>query len=153
MRYEKMLVEAAELKLLVIEKPMPPGIKGLYADNVIFINQDITTRMEKLCALTEEIGHHFYTYGDILDQNEIRAQQQELKARCWGYEKIIPLSEIVRAYEALVKGKFEIAEYLGVTEEFLEQTINRYRDRYGLYAPCGDKYLIYFDPLDVSEKK
>lgn len=54
--------------------------KGLYADNIIWINKYLPTSVEKACILAEELGHHYTTAGDILDQNDIENCKQELKA-------------------------------------------------------------------------
>ncbi|MNW65366.1 hypothetical protein D3C74_437450 [compost metagenome] len=96
------------------------------------------------------MGHHYKTVGDITDQTKLKNRQQELRARQWGYERLVPLSAIVQAYHARVKGRYEIAEYLDVTEEFLQASIDRYRSKYGLYT-TWENYIIYFDHLGVAE--
>ena len=46
----------------------------------------------------------------------------------------------------------EIAELLDVTEEYLQECIDCYRDKYGVYTEV-DNYVIYFIPnLAVMEK-
>jgi len=44
----------------------------------------------------------------------------------------------------------QLAEYLGVTEDFLLNAIDRYREKYGPYM-IVDKHIIYFDPLGVAK--
>ena len=44
-------------------------IKGLYSDGTIAISTDMKTDAEKACVLAEELGHHYTTYGNILDQS------------------------------------------------------------------------------------
>ena len=44
----------------------------------------------------------------------------------------------------------ELAEFLNVTEDFLEESIQHYREKYGLYCEI-DHYIVYFDPLGVLE--
>lgn len=129
---------------------MPKRIKGLYADNNVWINKLIKTNVEKRCILAEEIGHHETSFGDILDLNDIRKSKQELKARQWAYEKLVPLKKIVQAYHERIKGRHEIAEFLGVTEEFLQSSIDRYFEIYGVFT-IVDNYIIRFDPLGVFE--
>ena len=41
-----------------------------------------------------------------------------------------------------------MAEYLDVTEEYLEEAIDCYKAKYGLYASV-DNYIIYFEPFVV----
>jgi hypothetical protein len=149
----KLLRESEELGVEVREHVFKSSrLKGLYVDGVITLNPgSIKDRTEKTCVLAEEIGHHLTSHGHILDQSDIRARKQELRARAWAYERLVPLSEILRAYKARVKGRYEIAEFLEVTEDFLERSIQCYREKYGLCVPYGDSYIIYFDPLGVVE--
>ncbi|PWV97475.1 uncharacterized protein DUF955 [Paenibacillus cellulosilyticus] len=127
-------------------------IRGLYVDGVITLNPTaISSQPEMLCILAEELGHHFTSSGIILDQNNLLNRKQELRARRWSYHRLIPLERILEAYKARVKGRFEIADYLGVTEEFLQQTIDRYKEKYGVCVSVDDQHILYFEPLGVLE--
>ncbi|MDR5583397.1 helix-turn-helix transcriptional regulator [Paenibacillus larvae] len=88
--------------------------------------------------------------GNITDQSNLCKRKQELTGRRWGYRKLIPLSAIVQAHKACLRNRYEIADYLGVTEEFLQDAIDYYRDKYGVCTQ-HEQYLIYFDPLNVIE--
>lgn len=147
-QYEELLHEAFSFKVSVYEMPMRN--KGLYSDEVIWINKGIPTTAEKYSILAEELGHYHTSSGNILDQRDVRNRKQELRARQWAYERLVPLSSIVQAHKAKVRGRFEIAEYLGVTEEFLQASIDRYRDKYGTLTSI-DNYIIFLDPLHVIE--
>ncbi len=122
-----------------------PNIKGLYCDKVIALNDSIESKKEKSCVLAEELGHHYLTYGDILDQSKAEHRKQEYKARLHAYNKQIGLTGIVKAYEAGCINVFEMAEYLDVTEEFLNETLNCYRSKYGQFVEI-DNCIIYFEP-------
>lgn len=148
--YEKLLIEADRLGIETYEKPLPPRLKGLYSDNVIFINRNIKTSTEKTCILAEELGHYHTSSGDILDQSSFTNRKQELRARRWSYERLVPLSKIVQAQKAGIRNKFELAQFLGITERFLETALNRYKDKYGLCTTYKN-YTIYFEPLGVLE--
>lgn len=134
---------------------LPDDIKGIYIKSrsagIILLNKNIQTTTEKTCILAEEIGHYHTTFGDITDQTKIANRKQERRAREWAYQRLIPLQRIVDAYRAKVTSRYELAEYLGVTEVFLQSSIERYQDKYGLYATVDDRYAIYFDPLRVLE--
>ncbi|WP_160045679.1 ImmA/IrrE family metallo-endopeptidase [Paenibacillus sp. USDA918EY] len=147
-QYEKLLHEAFSFNVSVYEMPMRN--KGLYSDGIVWINKGLPTNAERNCILAEELGHYHTSSGNILDQRDIRNRKQELRARQWAYERLVPLSSIVQAHKAKVKGRFEIAEYLGVTEEFLQASIDRYRDKYGILTSI-DNYIIFLDPLRVIE--
>lgn len=127
------------------------SLKGLYFDGVITINSNaISSTAEMTCIIAEELGHHETSAGNILDQKSIQNRKQELRARQWAYTRLIPLGKIIDVYKARIKGRYEIAEYLGVTEEFLQASIDRYKERYGIFKKV-DTYIIIFDPLGVIE--
>ncbi|MCC3380740.1 ImmA/IrrE family metallo-endopeptidase [Paenibacillus farraposensis] len=133
---------------------LPVWLKGIFIESstsdMILLNKSIESKRERKCVLAEELGHYHLTVGNIVDQSIIGNQQQELRARQWGYEKLVPLSAIVQAFHTRVKGRYEIAEYLDVTEDFLKASIDRYRNKYGIYTTWNN-YIIYFDPLVVAE--
>ena len=120
------------------------NIKGLYCDGVIAIREDMTIP-EKTCALAEELGHHETSVGNILDMTSAVNRKQERQARLWAYNKQIGLIGLVRAFEHGCQNRFEIAEYLEVTEEFLEECIECYRTKYGICKRV-DNYVVYFIP-------
>ena len=124
-------------------------IKGLYCDGVIAIS-DRLTETEKAAVLAEEIGHHLTAVGNILDQNDALSRKLELRGRVWAYKRLIGFINIIEAYKAGCRNRFETAEFLGVTEEMLQEAIDYYRGRYGLFVQV-DNYVIYFGPLGVME--
>lgn len=119
-------------------------LKGLYKNGKIVLNSNISNK-EKACVLAEELGHHFTSSGNILDSNDIRNIKQEKRARNWGYEKLIGIIDIVNAFNLGLKNKYEMSEHLNVTEEFLEEAINYYKEKYGVYYEIDD-YIICFEP-------
>lgn len=151
MRYEKLLKEAHGQNVEVYEKPLHSNIHGLYADNVIWLNQGLPSDTAKTCVLAEELGHYHTSCGDILDQNKITNIKQEKRARNWAYEKLIPLDRIISAYEAGVRNLYELAEFLDVTEYFLSLALEHYKEKFGIFTKQGD-YLLYFNPLGVFRK-
>lgn len=123
-------------------------IKGLYCDGTIVLSNRLSDT-EGGSVLAEELGHHMMTAGNILDQNDVGNRQQELKARMWGYNRLIGLRGIADAFDHGCRNRYEVADYLGVTEEFLKKALEAYRAKYGCCAKI-DNYLIRFIPhLDV----
>jgi len=149
--YEALLSLADQYGMKVSEQRMPLTMKGLYGDGVVWINSDIPY-VSKGCALAEEIGHHKTSIGDILDKTCIDSRRQEQRARRFGHGLIIPLERFIYAGQARVEGRHDVAEWLGVTEEFLQESIDFYQQKYGIYAITRD-YLIHFDPLYVTKSK
>lgn len=121
-------------------------IKGLYCDGTIALDSDMYAESERTCVLAEELGHHYTSSGNIIDQSMTGNRKQELIARTWAYNKLIGLSGIIDAYKAGCRNKSEMAEHLNVTEEFLTDALERYRNKYGTYATVNN-YIIYFEPF------
>lgn len=149
--YERLLHEAFQKGVEVYEEPMSKKIKGLYSDNIISINKCIPTNIEKGCVLAEELGHHHTSSGDIIDQTKLMNRKQEKRARNWAYKRLVPLSSFIGAYKAGVKNRYELAWYLEVTESFVDETLDRYKEEFGLCAKVDD-CTVYFEPLGILEK-
>lgn len=150
MTYEDLLKEADDNGLIVKEKNIP-GYGGRIYKNRIAIHSGLETSTEKACVLAEELGHYYTTVGNIIDLTDAGNRKQERQARLWAYNKQIGLQGIINAYKRGCVDCHEIAEYLEVTEEFLCDAIDCYREKYGIYAIL-DNYAVYFIPnLAVME--
>lgn len=149
MDYTELLIEADTNNLITKEKPLRAN-KGRIKGNRIAIRKGLT-ETEKKCVLAEELGHHYTTSGDILEESTVSDRKQEQQARTWAYNKLIGLMGIVDSYKAGCHNAHEMAEYLNVTEEFLTEALERYRSKYGSYTTI-DNYVIFFEPhLGVLE--
>lgn len=144
MTYEQLLAHSDEAGLVVREKPLKYN-DGRIKGNRIAIRQNIETQKEKACVLAEELGHHYTSSGNILDQTKVENVKQEQRARMWAYNKQIGLYGIINAYKRGCRNIHEMAEYLDVTEEFLQDALNAYRMKYGQYVIVNN-YTIYFEP-------
>ena len=144
--YEKLQEQACKEGIDIVDYNFQSDrIKGLYCDGMVAISNKIDTSVEKACVLAEEIGHYHTAVGDITDQSDVENRKQELKGRLWAYNQQIGLIGLVRAFEHGCQNRFEIAEYLEVTEEFLEECIECYRNKYGICKRV-DNYVVYFTP-------
>lgn len=150
MDYETLLKEADSQDIVVKEKPLRAHA-GRIKGNKIAIKMDMTT-VEKACTLAEELGHYYTTVGNILDQSDPQSRKQELRARLIGYNKMVGLLGIIKAYKERCRNLSEMAEHLGVSEPFLAESLERYRMKYGCKVEV-DNYIILFEPqLAVIEK-
>lgn len=145
MRYDDLIENESKKGITITEVPFKGQAKGYYCDSFIIINSNIDTETEKKCILAEELGHHYTSSGNILDTKVVNSVKQENIARKWASKKLIHVVDFIKAFEFGAKGRYEIAGYLEVTEEFLEQAIDYYKQRYGTYVEI-DNYIIYFEP-------
>ena len=91
------------------------------------------------------MGHHFTAVGNIIDQMNIENLKQEQKGRLRGYNRMIGLRGIISAFNAGCQNRYEVAEHLHVTEEYLQEAIDCYTGKYG-ECTTVDNYVIYFIP-------
>ena len=115
-------------------------IRAVYCDDVIGLSPLVETDREKKCLLAEEFAHHQLNHGNIL-----KDPHQETIARRSAHDRLIGLDGLIRAYEAGCNSFNEVADYLDVTEEFLNEAIKEYASRYGTHAIKGN-YIIAFIP-------
>jgi len=145
---EKLLCEAEKEGVEVINWPLQGKTKGLYCDGVIAINKKLSTTAEKTCILAEELGHYYTSYGNIINQEIISNRKQELRAKRWAVKRLVTPKNIIKAFKTGCRNLYEMAEYLGVTEEFLREAFHNYGQMYGVRKKRGS-YTIYFDPPGV----
>lgn len=144
MTYEELLIQSDSKDIQVKEVPLRED-DGRINGNRIGIRKDIPTQAEKSCVLAEELGHYHTTYGDILDLDNVQNRKQELRARMWGYDRLIGLKGIIQTYKRGCRNPAEMAEELDVTEEYLLEALNAYRSKFGTRT-TADGYVIYFEP-------
>lgn len=147
MTYDELLMEADNNGLIVKEAPLQASddrIKG----RRIAIRQNIPTLRKKADVLAEELGHYYTTVGRIVEQASVSDRKQERIARLWAYDKRIGLAGLVKGYQAHCQNRHELAECLEVSEDFLKEALECYREKYGSHVNF-DGYTIIFDPALV----
>ena len=113
---------------------------GKCIGDTIFINNRVTTN-EKKCVLAEELGHYHLTIGDITDLKSINNRKQELKARRYGYKLLIEPYDIVHTMKQGCSNKYELSDFLNISEEFFEELIEDFKKQYGMGVFVGNYYL------------
>lgn len=144
MNYEELQIHHNNVPVVEMDLSQVNGLKGLYYNGRIAIKENMS-EIEKACVLAEELGHHYTTVGNILDQTSASNRKQELRARMWGYDKLIGLTGILKCYKRGCRNMSEMADFLEVTEEFLDEALKSYRKKYGESVTIGD-YTICFEP-------
>lgn len=122
-KYEQLLAEY-DCELNIEERTML--CEGLYCDGNVWINSKNNTA-RKASILAEEIGHYKTSSGDILDLSQTGNAKQENRARKWAVNKLLPLQDIQKAIKRGYTEVWDIADFLGVDEEFLLYSLRHYR--------------------------
>lgn len=146
MKYENLLIENSNIDV-VETSSLPLFQSGLYYEGTIYIKDNMSA-YKKHETLAEEIAHHKITYGNILDQSKILNRKFEKKARRQAYESVISIQGIIDAYEYGVHNLHEMSLFFEVTEGFVQDTINHYKQKYGLMVRYKN-YNICFEPLTI----
>lgn len=149
MDFEALLDDADAEGLTIKERPFRTYDGRIKGKN-IYLRKGMSAS-EKKCVLAEELGHHYTTVGNILDMTDISNRKQERQARLWGYNKLIGLAGIIKAFEAGCQDRFEVAEYLGVTDEYLCECLEAYRDKYGIGTTVDNYYIMFIPHLAVGK--
>ena len=126
------------------------SLRGIYVNGNVAINTSVNNSIEKACVLAEELGHHHTSVGNILDMDLTGNRKQERQARIWAFNKLIGLTGIVEAFEHGCQSRYEMAEYLEVTEEFLEECVECYRNKYGVGTTLDNYYIMFIPNLNVG---
>ena len=138
MHYKKLLDEAEKEEIEIVEMNfLSKKTKGFYQDNIIALSRSLETIAEKTCILAEELGHYHTT--------------QELKARRWAVNRLIRVEDFIDAFNEGVKNRAELAEFLDVTEEFIDISLEHFQRIYG-YSHTIGCYTICFSPLCVYKR-
>lgn len=150
--YEKLVDQLDQEGVIVDETILPnrcPKANGLYIEDqrpVALVNGN-RTQVHKRCILAEEAGHHYRSFGNILDQSTVQARKAENAGRRWAWEKILPLE-----YIALEKwgnpdlNIQDLAAHMDVTESFLLDAVLHYRRKHGPRVDLPCMLTVQFDP-------
>ena len=154
-KYEQALQDAADKGLDVWEDTvLNSDAGGLLIGHTIALSRRLRSYKKKACVLAEEIAHHDLNVGDILDQSDAGASQQEHRARMRAFDRLVGLSGIVSCFKAGDRSLWEMAERLEVTEEFLQGALEAYRLRYGdgiMVDNCWIRFEPYLDIVEMVE--
>ncbi len=127
---EDLLEEARLLGISVHREPMlTNGFRALYlrwTDQAVILH-NARNDTELLCLLAEEIGHHRTGPQSRIKYQTVEDLKSETRARRWAHNRILPVKRVLEAKESGLCEKWELAEFLGVTEPFLEEAIMHYR--------------------------
>ena len=152
-KFEELLSESEKDNIQVIEKNFKSRALGLCKGNKIGLSKKLTTVAEKACVYAEEYhGHYKTTVGNITDLKDIRNLKQENLAHAKAIERLCSISHIIAAIKAGANDRYEIAEYLSITDNFFDEAIEYHKRKHGLYYDSDDVTLYFTNGLGVLRK-
>lgn len=146
--YYELLDIAENEGLIIIEKNFKSNAKGFCKGNKIGIKKNMSEK-EKVCILAEELGHYHTTVGNILDTNNLNNQKQEFVARKWAVNELVSIKDLVEAVKSGCEYISDVADYLGITDEFLLEAIETFRAKYGAIYQF-ETYIVHFNDAGFS---
>ena len=98
----------------------------------------VNNRCKYLSTLSEELGHHFTTVGDltaecVLYSDKIQRDKKEHKAKLWAADFLISDEEFVQALSSCISNIYDMSNYFNVTHEIIQYkilSIYRNEDKY-----------------------
>lgn len=137
-------------QILLFHSALP--VNGLYysKDNFTFItlNTHLDTDAKRCVTLAHELGHHYTHPPNLLIASKRTQDKYEHMATTWATNMLLPPFKLVEALKKGIRDVWDLAEYLGVTPEFIEQGLNLLQERYG-QSVCINGCCLYFKPIEV----
>lgn len=132
---------------------MPKGLAAFIKHGTIFIKKGLTQKEER-CYLEEEIQHYYYTAGNIVRQKYISDKKQETLARRKAHLVLIPFNLLIECYDLGLRTYYEVANYLNVTEKFLYEAVDHFRQKYGLmyYDKKTNCYFNFGNTIQIYKE-
>lgn len=118
------LAERDRVEILDADCPECLSMSLMTDDGDCYVGIDeraVHSENEKLVRIAHELGHcetgSFYTRRcefDLIEKHEYRADK-------WAVQRLIPYDELIRICQKGINEIWEIAEYFGVTEDFVRR--------------------------------
>jgi hypothetical protein len=147
--FENLIANHSQLNV-VVSHCLPTKLGGLTIGHTILINHYREQR-EQYELLQEEIAHYDTSVGDITAENTLDKRKQEKKARSLAMERAVTLDGLIHCFYSGLWGPDEVADYFGVTEKYLFDALNHYRDKYGLIFRHGNYYFDLRQAINITQ--
>lgn len=128
------------------------GLDGLYKDGYIFIDENLIPTKKKE-VLAEEYGHYLTSVGDFIDGTILSNAKQETLPRNIALESLVTPEKLIECYEAGLSELWEVAEHLGISEEFLQAALHHYQVKCGLVFWYHQYQFVFLSDSLLDIKK
>lgn len=148
----ELVLLAEDMGLEIHEFSFKGSGRGYIVDDIIGINKSLSP-IEKRCVLAEEIGHFLANTGDgdITDQTCPINREAEMRGRRAGHRLLVSPEAIVNTIAFCgCRSKYEIAKYLYVTEEYLQEAIDGFVATRGITLECEKRLQNLEKPDSLS---
>lgn len=104
---------------------MPKSLAGVIIQDSIYLNSNRSARC-LYATLAEELGH-WETSPDCDITNYKKNGKDELRAREWSYEKVIPLSDFLEFQNGEAIADYYISDELDLPLDIVQEAFEMYK--------------------------
>lgn len=141
--YERLLCQVQK-EVPVLEVALDQyDSEGFYRNGKIFIEKSLSVKRKRE-ILAEEYAHYKTSVGTIVNIKDIQNSKQEYIARNYSYDLLISLDDLISCSKEGFSSSFECAEYLGVSQDTLDQVLQYYQQKYGTIYLYKDKIINFY---------
>lgn len=141
---------ARDQNIALITHHLP--VKGFYYASEDFAAIALSAKLETACErctiLAHELGHYHTHPPDLFLVSESARDKYEHMADVWAAKTLLPVRKLIAAWQRGIRNVWDLAEYLDVTPDFINKSIDILEEQYGEYIYLGD-VCLYFRPLEV----
>ncbi len=153
--FEVMEQFAYDNDIKLLSDSLPADLLGFYYANTAYglktitLNSRLQTAAEKTCVMAEEIEHYITTPMNLFSAPKPLQNKFERIAKLNATKRLIPFDKLIEAHRRYIKCPYELADFLNVTVEFLDQGIALYKEHYNGWAAYKG-FFINFDPFLIK---
>lgn len=141
--YEMLLCQVQK-EVPVLEVPLDQyASEGFYRNGKIFIEKTLSIKRKRE-ILAEEYAHYKTSVGTIINIKETLNSKQEYIARNYSFDLLISIDDLISCSKEGFTSSYECAEYLGVSQDTLNQVLQYYQQKYGTTYLYEDKIINFF---------
>lgn len=133
-----------------LRKDMPDGLGGCIVNGHISINYFRSIR-ERYEILQEEVAHYDTSVGNITDYHDVQNMKQEKLARSVAMERTVTLDGLIHCFYNGLWSVNEVADYFGVTNQYVIKAIENYRVKRGLIFKYKNYYFDFRRTINITK--
>lgn len=122
------------------------GLKGYYRsypDGYTFMAISPGLTLAEQTSVTYHEAGHYCTM-----QEPGQESRNESRADRWAAKRLVPVQSLIDALKNGCRNLYDVAEHIGVSENFLYKTLDIYQKAHGDYLGHGE-WTVWFRPLMV----
>jgi hypothetical protein len=130
-------------------------VRGKYSKSnngkIICINTILSDR-QRYETKVHEVIHDEYTMVDLVSAPTEVTRIEEARVRRWEIEYLMPMNSLIEAFFKGYTTPLDLADFLEITPEKLDEGINLYIGIHG-YESIHGQYRVQWQPFEVKKDR